>query len=187
MIEMTEEDKKKEVREKGVQPTSNAPNDAGCVTAGDESDEKPKGRGEIPYQWPSIYDECVSMVGASTLVYGICDVRNAIRSGKISDPEIVEAFMNVPMDLTKLMEMVVKRKDVFEKIFSESDLEMYHDVTMQQLENVYQQTKKVATNKDLVSEVGDPELQLVELDDENCYKEMVYSIVVNKYVLASDR
>ena len=63
--------------------------------------------------WPSIYTECRFNLNSSILVYALADIRKAIRSGKISEPEIIEELMNFPSSSESIMPVLLKHKEVF--------------------------------------------------------------------------
>lgn len=118
--------------------------------------------------WPSIYNECRFNLNSSVLVYSLADIRNAIRSGKITEPDIIEELMNFPSSSESILPVLLKHKEVFLEI---DGGEFFIDLVMQERD---------LQRSGILDGQQEDAVIVYEMDDANGKKEVVWGIGLNQ-------
>ena len=119
-------------------------------------------------KWPSIYNECRINLNSSILVYALADIRKAIRSGKISEPEIVEELMNFPSSWESILRVLRKHKEVFLQV---AGGETFFDLIF---------SDRALQRSGLIDVERDDSVSVYEMDDANGNNEIVWGICLNQ-------
>ncbi|CAB9500496.1 Lipase (class 3) [Seminavis robusta] len=130
-------------------------------------------------KWPSLYDECQTMLASSVLMYAVTDLRHQIRLGKITDPDIAEPFISTPTTAQALLPVVEEHKEVFNQMLGQAasskddgdpDNYAYLDLVL---------AKRQMEDPTTIKDPWKDGFVLLEIDDERSQREMVYSISLN--------
>ena len=147
--------------------------DLGKLQSGEVTFEEPENKNlQLSPTWPSVYEDCRRMLGASALSYFLADIRKAIRDGVIADPSVIEVYTTLPITPGKVLPTIEQNKILFDKILKGTNNEFFMSLLL-----VATQTKSIESPLEPPREEQLP--SCVDIQDEKSEKEAVYFINVN--------
>ncbi|CAB9512211.1 Phospholipase A1-II 7 [Seminavis robusta] len=155
---MTEESQREESKETEDQEDQEDPEEVlypedGHVVSNSGREHQSARVRQHAQKWPSLYEECRTMVSASILIYGFSELRRRIRLGQITDPSITEPFMNLPSSSVDLVPVAYQNKAFFDELLGSEGDGFYLDQILKEREWIEVIFRGSAVFRDFLADV----------------------------------